>query len=310
MTVSRENVYIIIPVHNRKAITLQCLDTLDKNGDLKKYYIIVVDDGSTDGTSEAIQSLYPDIIILAGDGNLWWTGAIKKGMEYAYEKGAEYFIWLNDDCLVAEKAIESLILFCCKNSKTIIGSQGYQSNNRELIAFGGHIKKNQLFQAIDCPFNTILQCDVVSGNLVCLPRLIIDTVGYPNADLYPHYLGDFIFLIKAKKQGFKIYVSYKYYLLNIFQKKSSPEEGRWLLQNGYPLDIFKLIFVSQSILSWRVWLNLYKEEYGSFLGNLNFIVFYTIQFLIPITLITLLRFLPLSLRYKLSKLKRQITSNL
>ena len=80
----KENVYIIIPVHNRKEITLKCLDTLKQNGDLDKYYVIVIDDGSTDGTSEAIQSLYPDVIILTGDGNLWWTGAIKKGMEYAY----------------------------------------------------------------------------------------------------------------------------------------------------------------------------------------------------------------------------------
>ncbi|MFP3345185.1 glycosyltransferase, partial [Halomonas sp. SIMBA_159] len=85
----------IIPVHNRKNITLKCLETLKQCGDLDRYYTIVVDDGSTDGTSEAITNLYPEVTILTGDGNLWWTGAIRKGMEYAYERGAEYFIWLN-----------------------------------------------------------------------------------------------------------------------------------------------------------------------------------------------------------------------
>ena len=51
----KENVYIIIPVHNRKAITLQCLNTLKNNGDLGQYHVVVVDDGSTDGTAEAIE---------------------------------------------------------------------------------------------------------------------------------------------------------------------------------------------------------------------------------------------------------------
>jgi GT2 family glycosyltransferase len=301
----KENVYIIIPVHNRKEITLKCLETLKQNGDLDKYYVIVIDDGSTDGTSEAIQSLYPDVIILTGDGNLWWTGAIKKGMEYAYEKGAEYLIWLNDDCLVANDSIEKLICFCKKNPKAIIGSQGYQLDNNELIAFGGHIKKNQSFKSVICPKNQTLECDVVSGNLVCLPRLVIDIVGYPDANLSPHYFGDFIFLIKSKKEGFKIYVSNQSDILNICNKKSSLEPNRWLLQKGHPLDIIRLIFINQSILSWQVWLALNREEYGVFLGSLSFITFYTIQFLIPIILITCLRFFPLSSRYKLSELKNQ-----
>jgi glycosyltransferase involved in cell wall biosynthesis len=53
---TKEPIHIIIPVHNRKAITLKCLETLQNNGDLDKYHVIVVDDGSTDGTSLAIQS--------------------------------------------------------------------------------------------------------------------------------------------------------------------------------------------------------------------------------------------------------------
>ena len=131
MNIKKELIYIIIPVHNRKEITLKCLDILQKNGDLDIYYVIVVDDGSTDGTSEAIQSLYPNITILVGDGNLWWTGAIKKGMEYAYDKGAEYFIWLNDDCLVAKESINNLIVFCKQDLK-------HHSNNPPRDPSGQH----------------------------------------------------------------------------------------------------------------------------------------------------------------------------
>jgi len=69
-------VYIIIPVHNREALTLACLENLKANGDLQKYQVIVVDDGSSDRTSEEVKVNYPKFIFLQGNGNLWWTGAI------------------------------------------------------------------------------------------------------------------------------------------------------------------------------------------------------------------------------------------
>jgi GT2 family glycosyltransferase len=72
----KQSIYIIIPVHNRKQITIACLENLNACDDLQKYHVIVVDDGSTDGTAEAIRSQYPIVEILTGDGNLWWTGAI------------------------------------------------------------------------------------------------------------------------------------------------------------------------------------------------------------------------------------------
>jgi GT2 family glycosyltransferase len=55
------SVYILIPVHNRKAITLTCLATLQRHGDLDRYQVVVIDDGSTDGTAEAIQTSFPSL---------------------------------------------------------------------------------------------------------------------------------------------------------------------------------------------------------------------------------------------------------
>lgn len=201
MTVSRENVYIIIPVHNRKAITLQCLDILDKNGDLKKYYVIVVDDGSTDGTSEAIQSLYPDIIILVGDGNLWWTGAIKKGMEYAYERGAEYFIWLNDDSLTAPDTLDLLVEFLGNYPDSIVGASCYASESGELVETG--FKGRLRIKAGD---NEVVEVEGLSGYCVGMSASIFRRIGEPDAAKFRQYAGDGMYTLKATRAGFKAYI--------------------------------------------------------------------------------------------------------
>ena len=67
--------YIIIPVFNSRQITLNCL-TLLHSQTYNKYSIIIVDDGSTDGTYQAIKEQFPNVTVLKGDGNLWWAGAV------------------------------------------------------------------------------------------------------------------------------------------------------------------------------------------------------------------------------------------
>ena len=306
---NKENVYIIIPVHNRKEITLKCLDALQQNGDLDKYCILVVDDGSTDGTSEAVRNFYPDINILIGDGNLWWTGAIAMGMEYAYKQGAEYCIWLNDDCLVAKKSIDSLVGFCEKNANSIIGSQGLNFNNPTQIYFGGKKKIWMNYRHIDCPYGEVQACDLLSGNLVCIPRLVVNKIHYPNYKKVPHYGGDYSYLVRARKAGFNIFVDNRYLNFNLCDETYAFSPSRLLLKEGYPFDIIKLLFNPYSLYSWRISLEINQAEYGTLIGLVSFLAHYTIYFVIPILLVSILRPLPLPLRCKLSNFRRNFKQN-
>ena len=67
----KPTVFVVIAVHNRRVITSQCLEKLQKQS-YNPVKIIVIDDGSTDGTAEMIRKDYPNVIILIGDGNFWW----------------------------------------------------------------------------------------------------------------------------------------------------------------------------------------------------------------------------------------------
>lgn len=194
----KESVYIIIPVHNRKHLTLGCLEHLTKTGDGQKYHIVVIDDGSIDGTTEDINAQYPDVIVLPGDGDLWWTGAVAKGMEYAYQEGAEYFIWLNDDSLPEANTLPFLIEFARKNSDTIVSPACYNLEEKK-------IEENGFKGRTSCaarPGEKIF-VEGMCGWCTVIPRSVFSKIGPPNAKRFPQYSGDDTYTLKATRSGFK-----------------------------------------------------------------------------------------------------------
>ncbi|PSB25984.1 glycosyltransferase family 2 protein [Stenomitos frigidus] len=200
------SIYILIPVHNRKSTTLHCLSELDRLGDLQRYTVVVIDDSSTDGTAAAIQSLYPTVKVLNGDGTLWWTGAIRKGMEYAYEQGAAAFIWLNDDTLPTMGCLAMIVAECTHNPNTIVSAQCYASGTLEQPTYGGQTKALLSVELFHTPRGQTIACDCLSGNLVCLPRSVVETIGYPPSDRLPHCLADIVYTWEAKKAGYHLKV--------------------------------------------------------------------------------------------------------
>jgi GT2 family glycosyltransferase len=254
---NKQPVYIIIPVHNRKAITLKCLETLQNNGDLDKYNVIVVDDGSTDGTSLAIQSQYTEVIILPGDGNLWWTGAIKKGMEYAYQKGAEFFIWLNDDCYPYKGSIDKLVDLCKSDPKIIAGGQCFDPDTLT-PSYGGIGVKEGKVNFIHAQNKALLECDGLAGNLACISKQIVDKIGYPNSSLFPQYYGDVTYTNTAKKNGYKLIISQS---AKAFCKNDHPRIS-WLNPDKPLLAYWQDYFKIKSSSYWKAELNYYKAMFG------------------------------------------------
>ena len=61
----------IMTCHNRKNKTMACLKSLFTI--IPETDVYLTDDGSTDGTSEAVLYTYPNVHIISGDGNLYWN---------------------------------------------------------------------------------------------------------------------------------------------------------------------------------------------------------------------------------------------
>ena len=107
---------IIIPIYNRIDITKQGLKSLNSSlynckpaSNNFNFEIIVIDDGSTDGSGVWIKQNYPNIHLITGDGNLWWSGSINMGAKYAINTlSADYILLWNDDVITDEKYFSKL----------------------------------------------------------------------------------------------------------------------------------------------------------------------------------------------------------
>ena len=140
-----KNIAILIPVYNRISYTKECIRTLEElvinaSPGKNRYHIIVIDDGSTDGTGNWLASNHPDITVLEGDGNLWWSGGINTGATFAISdiKVDYLLLWNNDIHPAPDYFIELDRLISTIPEKTIAGSKIYNLQKKNVInAFGG-----------------------------------------------------------------------------------------------------------------------------------------------------------------------------
>lgn len=296
----QESVYILIPVHNRRFVTLQCLANLHCDENLNCYQFVVIDDGSTDGTSDAVKANYPEVTVLAGNGNLWWTGAIRKGMEYAISQGAGYIIWLNDDCLPQAGAIAQLLKICQTNPKIIVGGQAIDPDTQQ-PSYGGVVSRTFKVEKVNAKPQQLLECDGLNGNLVCMPASVVKTIGYPNYQRFPHYHADTTYTHFAKQNGYRLLLCGD--TISFCRNDNTPIS--WLSEKRSAWWLLKQRFTIKSPHYWKAHLGFYQELLG-----LIGVGVYVYEMIIKFSLISLIKVI-LPYHYQLQlrdRVRRQLGS--
>lgn len=209
-------IYVCIPVYNRISLTLACINSLNKQT-FKDIRIIICDDGSQDNTSEIIRSKYEKVILLRGDGNLWWSGSMNKCAEYALcEAQADDFIYtLNNDTELYPKTLEKVYKTSIKYKKSIIGTCNVFFDNENKIepsAFyykhGRLTRINKWGADINIYRNKIIPVSALSGKGVLIPVGVFKNIGLYNAKLLPHYHADTEFTFRAYRAGYSVLLDY------------------------------------------------------------------------------------------------------
>ena len=197
--------YVVTAVHNRKVITEKFIEQL-KAQSYTDTQLVLVDDGSTDGTANMVKEALPNAIILQGDGNLWWGGALHKA--YGWLKKAnlnpeDYVMLTNDDVVWENSYIETALATLKDRPKTLLTGYGISIQTGE-----------QVDGAVDFRFPSVVGERVAraqaEGSCASTRSLFFRvgdwlTIGGFHPVLLPHYLSDYEWTIRAYKKGFTIY---------------------------------------------------------------------------------------------------------
>lgn len=198
----KKNIAVLLTVFNRKHQTIKCLKQLgeQKKTDEVSLDIFIVDGGSTDGTVEEVECMYPSVHIKVAEG-LFWNRGMYEAWDWAASSGQyDYFLWLNDDTFLYENCVSSLIdTSAIYYNKSIIVGATVDTTTKKRKTYGGRLTDNSIPD-----FGTITEVSHFNGNIVLVPFEVFKTLG--NLDhYYTHSKGDFDYGIRAKKAGIKMF---------------------------------------------------------------------------------------------------------
>ncbi|MEO5822536.1 MAG: glycosyltransferase family 2 protein [Vicinamibacteraceae bacterium] len=204
---------VVMPVHNRRDLTLGCLRSLaaiDTTG--FSLHVIVVDDGSTDGTAAAIAAAHPGVEIVAGDGTLWFTEGTNVGVRRALAREPDFVLMINDDQVFEVACLRHLVETARAQPRSVLGplllrwdapDRLFQTAPRWETWRGGwrHWYGQSPATVPDQPWLV----DLIVGNCVLVPAAAFHECGVMDAVRFPNF-GDAEFTPRLRKAGWRLIV--------------------------------------------------------------------------------------------------------
>ena len=212
--------FVVVPVHDRLSLTRACLEALDQQT-VRGFTVVVVDDGSSDGTGDALRREFPSVKILRGDGSLWWTGAMNLGVAWALEEAGpdDLILTLNNDTIPPRGYIEGLVRAHEAVPDALIGSLLVRADDGQTIIDGGvHVtwttakywtaSRGAALRFRDGSKPQLKPVDVLSGCGTLVPVRAFRRAGPYDQARLKHYAADYEFSRRALRAGFALFVDW------------------------------------------------------------------------------------------------------
>ncbi len=206
-------VYILLPVHNRKKITLDFIKSLKKQT-YEKIFLILIDDDSTDGTADAVIDQYKNTHVIYGNGNLWWAGSLQKGYEYLINNRGvaddDFVLIINDDTKIKKDYIDTGVKIMQQNPQCLLGSIAISEQSKKL-SDAGKIIDWKRYKIENIKDGDKIGCLSTRGLFMTYESF--KHLGGFHPKILPHYLSDYEYTIRATEKGYNLICDKTFFLL-------------------------------------------------------------------------------------------------
>jgi len=247
-----KDVAVILVGLNAREFVLQCLDTVARtDGSRYTHEVIYVDNGSRDGSVDAVRARHPDVRIIANDRNLGYCKAANQGAAIA---DARLLFFINDDTIVQPDALPTAIAFL--DSRPDVGVVGCRLLNLDLTDQWSGRRFPSLWNAVlgrrswlsrifpKAPALTSYLCqdevavgvpfevDWVSAAAMLVDRGTFESAGHFAEDYY--YWHEAVFCDRVRRGGKKVYLHPRSKIIHYEGKGSGarpPAVLRWHIRD-------------------------------------------------------------------------------
>lgn len=217
-------VSVIIVTYNSARDIGPCLNALERLTDAPPYEVVVIDNGSSDGTADLIEAQYPDVRLVRSSENLGFSGACNKG---AKQTTGKYIMLVNPDARVAPRCMRSLVDFL--ETRQDVAIAGGRAVNRDgtvdptscwgapslwsmacfATGFTTTFRNSPVFNPESLgkwARDSERRVDIVTGFLLMCRRRVWDELGGLD-EAYFLYAEDADFCIRAARVGFAAWIT-------------------------------------------------------------------------------------------------------
>ncbi len=207
---------IIIVNWNTKELLLPCVRSACESAQGISREVIIVDNGSRDGSGNEVKKTFSFIHLVENEKNLGFAKAVNQGLQKA---SGRYVLLLNPDTQVKEKAIEELVSFMETHSRAgisgvqLLNSDGSKQNSiANFPSLGTELLNKSLlrwlfpkkFPGKEKDYPEPIEVDSVIGACMMVRRDALDQVGLLDED-YFLFLEETDWCYRMKRAGWKIY---------------------------------------------------------------------------------------------------------
>ena len=188
------HVCAIVVTFNRSQLLGRCLRALQKQ--LPDADILVVNNASSDDTSEVLARDFPEIQLLDLPQNVGGAGGFEAGMRHAYELGYEYLWLMDDDGVPAADCLRELLAHATPQRVTVPVQQDGQQFYGAVIGWNNRR---------DVTPEIVTDKKVVSGHFTfafvgpLIGRSVVERVGFPRGDFFI-WFDDFEYALRIHRQ--------------------------------------------------------------------------------------------------------------